>query len=48
MGAKSLVVPALSPTYEWKAKEVATSGERVVYIWAQRKLHITEVGIADK
>lgn len=42
MGAKSLVVPALSPTYEWKAKEVANSGGRVVYIWAQRELHTTD------
>ena len=26
-GAKSLIVPSLSPTYEWKAKEIASSGE---------------------
>lgn len=42
MGAKSLVIPALSTTYEWKAKEVANSGGRVVYIWAQRELYTTE------
>lgn len=42
-GAKSLIVPSLSTTYEWKAKEVASSGgTRAVYIWAQKDLRIVD------
>ena len=42
-GAKSLIVPSLSPTYEWKAKEIASSGgTRAVYIWAQKELQIVD------
>ena len=43
MGSKSLVLPALSPTFEWTAKEVATSGGRVVYVWAQKELSTNQV-----
>ena len=42
MGSKSLIVPALSSNYEWKAREVASSGGKLVYIWAQKELHIAE------
>ena len=42
-GAKSLIVPSLSPTYEWKAKEIASGGgSRAVYIWAQKELQIAD------
>ena len=42
-GAKSLIVPSLSPTYEWKAKQIAWSGgTRAVYIWAQKELQIVD------
>ena len=39
-GSKSLILPSLSSSYEWKAKEVASSGgTRAVYIWAQKELN---------
>ena len=40
MGSKSLIVPALSSNYECKTREVASSGGKSVYIWAQKELYI--------
>ena len=46
VGSKSLVIPALSNNYEWKAKEVANSGgSRAIYVWALTELtfEVTQV-----
>jgi len=38
-GSKSLILPSLSSNYEWKAKEVSSSGgTRAIYIWAQKPI----------
>ena len=43
IGARSLIVPATSDRYEWKAKQVATmGGSRGIYVWAQKPFAIKE------